>query len=131
MPLRIQQKLTSFISSSTAEERDIGNLEAKVYETNNTLIEGSTRRYRVAAGATDVAIDLAGLASIQYMVVRTSAAITLKLNGTDSILIGILPGFTSGYLHLTAPSGGITSLTVSNAGAEAASVQIQLAGEEA
>lgn len=131
MPLRVQNKLVSFISSTTAEERDIGNIEPRSFEISDTLNEGSTRRYRVADGATNQTIDLAGLTSAQYILIKSSRAVTIRINATDSIPIGIIDGFSYGYLLLSAGDGSVTSMDVSNSSGGTAQVLVQLAGEAA
>jgi hypothetical protein len=131
MPLRLQNKIISFISSTTAEERDIGNLEPRTYEISDALNEGSTRKYRVADGVANQTIDLAGLASAQYVLIKANRQITVRLNATDSIPLGIIEGFSYGYLLLTAPDGGITAMDVSNASGGTAQVLVQLVGEAA
>ena len=131
MPLRLQNKIISFISSTTAEERDIGNLEPRTFEISDALNEGSTRKYRVADGVVNQVIDLAGLASAQYVLIKSSRAVVIRLNGSDSIPMGIIDGFSYAYLVLSASEGDITSMDVSNSSGGTAQVLVQLAGEAA
>jgi hypothetical protein len=129
MGLRLQQKFISFISSTTAEEKDIGNIEPRSFEVSDALNEGSTRRYRVADGVANQVIDLAGLTAAQYLFFRTNREVTIQINGTDSIPLGIIDGFAFGYFILTAPSAGITALDVSNSSGGNAQLLVQLVGE--
>lgn len=129
MPLRLQSRIHSLISSSTAEERDIGNIAPRSFEISDALSEGSTRKYRVADGTSNQDVDLAGLLSAQYIVVRTTRAVSVRLNGTSTIPVGLVDSFQYGYLMLTAPEGGVTSMDVSNSSGGTAEVLVQLVGE--
>ena len=123
---RIKVSATVEMSSSQAGYKDIGNFSWG--ETNDQLVEANARKYRIADGVVDQAVDLAGVETCRMLAVRTDKTLLLKLNGTEEVVVKPLPGASYGYLFL---STEITSLTVSNDGlsGETATVIIGTAGD--
>lgn len=124
--MQLKLQILSTLSSTSAGEKDLGNIPLTT-ESSSIMNEGSSRLYRVLTGVSNQAIDLAGLAGVNYIVVKTDQAITLRLNGANSIPIAIPTGFAFGWLVLS--TTGITALDITNASGETAKVIIQLGGD--
>jgi len=124
--MRIKFKLESYISSTSAGDKDLGNAEWG-YETTDAILEGSTRTYRIADDTENQTVDMSGLSEVNYMVLRTDKEITLRINGTESVTVSVPDDLDFGYMLLT--TDGITELDVSNSSGQTATVIIQLCGE--
>ena len=91
--------------------------------------EGGTWRQKIVAGATDVAVDLNGLANGRVLAIKSNQQITFKKNNAGGEPWTIRPlgtGALDGVFYAT--TDGITSLYFSNAGSLDAEVTISLAG---
>ncbi len=124
--MRLKLELKSYLSSTSAGEKDLGNVE-RGPETTDAMNEGSTRKYRVADGTTNQAIDLGGLAEAKFLLVQTDREVTIRSNGVNEVVVAPPDDFDFGYMLVT--TSDITSLDVSNSSGGTAAVIVQLAGD--
>jgi len=135
MPVRVRYKVEVAISSSTAEERDLGNGKFEVVV--DSLNEGGSWKTVVAGGASNQQIQLPNVASAQFLAIRTSpknpndpaVALTFTKNSPtgEAIVVAPLSGSKEGYFLFTTST--LTSLYCSNAGSTATAVQIYVGGD--
>jgi hypothetical protein len=121
--IRARYKLEIGISSTSAEDRDLGNHLWEVIADSPT--EGGSRRTKLPAGSVDVELSMADIAVARFLAIRTEAvdpnqdpvAITIKRNtvGNEAIEIAPVPDTKEGYLLLTT-STGLTAIFASNPG---------------
>jgi hypothetical protein len=127
----VQHKLQIFsiMSTGTDGSGDLGKLQTPgtSFEVTTAIQEGGTRTYRVINGATNQAMDLAGLASVEFIALKTDKEITIRLNGSESITVKPPTDFSYGYLAVSTES--VTSIDVSNSSGDTAVVQVQLGGD--
>ena len=131
--MRTKLQLQSFLSSTTAGENDLAQAEWG-YETSDAFEEGSTRRYRLAAGADETVLDLAGLADVRFVMLRTDKEITLTIitpgdpDPLENVVkVSVPTGFSFGYFLLC--TQGVVGLWGSNAGSDTATLTLLLAGD--
>ena len=99
---------------------------------SDVLDDGGTFRRQLAAGATDVLIDITalyGLAACRVLAIKTSQTITWKANSSGNTPLSIKPigfGALDGVMYIT--TDGITSLYLSNPGSLVAEVTVSIAG---
>lgn len=119
--VRLRYDVEVGISSSTAEQKDLGNPKYEVY--TDDFDESSSARVVLAAAASDVAIPLGVISDGAFLMVRTAVKnpsqlagnVTAKLNGTGTDAITIAPyNSKEGLFMLT--TTGLTSLHLSNPG---------------
>lgn len=135
MPVRVRYKLESSISSTTAEEKDLGNGKFEIL--TDALGEGGVRKTLLVAAATDVALDIGNVAAINYILIRTNpkdptdtpAAVELKKSGTGGEVISIEPLGTSKEGHFLLSTSGVTSLHASNPGSVDMEVTLFVCGD--
>jgi hypothetical protein len=134
MSVRARFKAEVGISSTTAEEKDLGNLSHEVQ--TDDLGEGATQKVVVPAGAAGQVIPCPSIASAKFLYVRTSpktetdtpTQLDFALNGGAEVLPVTPLGTTKvGFLAVTHP--GITSLTVNNGGTVDMVVIVSMAGD--
>lgn len=136
MTVRARYQLEVGISSTTAEDRDLGN---HLWETvTDTQADGGSRRTTLAAGATDVELSMCEVGVARVVALRTVAVdpnqtpeeITVKRNtvGNEAIEVGPPTGSKEGYLLLTSQTG-ITALFASNPGTVDMYVTVVAAGD--
>ena len=135
MTVRVRYRIEASVSSTTAEERDLGNV---VYEVvNDTMGEGGVRKTTLAPAASDVSLALADVASARFVVVRTNTVdatatlgiIEVKKNtvGNEIHEIVPLPGATEA--HMVWATQDITALFASNPGTVAVEITVMSAGD--
>jgi hypothetical protein len=118
---RIRYSIQASVSSTSAEEKDLGNVSYEVV--NDDPGEGGVRKTLLAAGATDVSVMMTEISAARFILIKTSAhdptdtlgAITIKKNaiGGEAITVEPLPGATEAHLLLS--TSGITDLFATNA----------------
>jgi hypothetical protein len=117
MSVRLRYKLTAAVSSTTAEENDLGNAKFEVVTDSNN--EGGIWKTTVAAGATDT-IELDNITTAKFLMLRftptdptqTMTQVSVTLNGTATLPVYPAPNSKEAVLVVT--SSGITSLSVAN-----------------
>lgn len=134
MSIRIRYAVIGAGSSTTAEEKDLGNSKWEIV--SDGLTKGGTWVTTLAAGATDVQLQIDNLSSINLLVIRSMAndpndtpvGITVKRNnnGGEAIPIAPLSGTEEGHLVLS--TTGLTALYASNPGTIVMKLTIFAAG---
>lgn len=130
--MRLKSRVSLSLSSTTAEEEDIANIKPSVYEISDALGEGSTRTYKVANGASSESVDLAGLAAVNFVYVRSNKAVTFHVTdagGTADVDMAIPDG--NSYAHFMLNTTLVTGLAISNSSGAIARVMVVLAGDPA
>lgn len=137
MATRTRYRIAVGISSNPEnEEKDLGNTVGEVV--SDTLSDGGTWQSVLAAGATDVLVQLTQLSTARFLVVRafsndpniTPVAITLKKNaiGGEAWTVAPLPSTKEAYF--LASTDGVTALYLTNpSGTVAMRVIIAMAGD--
>jgi len=135
MPVRVRYRLDASVSSSTAEDRDLGNKRYEVV--SDGLGEGGTWKTRLVAATVDLEVVLPDVADAKLLVVATNAldpnqtagTVSLKRNSNTAEEIDIVPlsGTRTGHLLLT--TTGITSIYLSNPGTVVMEVILVVAGD--
>lgn len=135
MAVRLRFSVTTAISSTTAEEKDLGYSQFEVV--SDAQGEGGNWKTTLVAGATDVAIQLGNVSSVAFLAIRTNVknpldtptAITVKKNSAtgEPITVEPLPDTKEGHMLLT--TSGITALYLSNPGTVDMEVTIAAAGD--
>jgi hypothetical protein len=130
MSVRVRYGLKVQVSSTSSEDKDLGNLSFEVV--TDSLGEGGTRKFTLAGGATDVAIDLGNVSSAKLILVRTAPKdpnetlpeVRLRLNSVVGEEISVSPIASSvKEAHGLLSSTGITALYATNS---SASVEVEL-----
>jgi len=135
MPVRFRQGAQIGVSSTNAEEKDLGNLSWEVV--TDALGEGGSWKTLVAAAETDLEIRLDNLAAAKFLALRTVAkdptqdpvALAFKKDGVGGEVFTVEPlsGTKEGHFMITTSS--ITALYVTNAGTVDMEVTIVVAGD--
>lgn len=127
MTVRLRYKMYAAVSSSSAEENDLGNAKFEVVTDANN--EGGIWKTTIAAGATET-IDLDNITTAKFLMLRFTpndptqlmTAVSVTLNGTAVLPVYPTPDAKEALLVLT--SSGITSLTVANTDPSAVKLDI-------
>jgi len=135
MAVRLTFKAEFSISSTMADEKDLGNGEYQVR--TDSMNEGGTWRTRVADGATDQQINLDNIADAKWLYLRITPVVETDPSPTLSIkldAVGNTPiSLTSptdkkeGMMMLT--TTGLSALYVSNASGYAVDLTVSVAGD--
>ena len=135
MSVRTRYRVEASVSSTTAEEKDLGNL--KMEQACDSQADGGSRKNVIVAAATDVDVTPRQLATTRMLVIRTAAknpndtpaTINLKKNSALGEVWAIVPlsGTREGYFVTTTDS--VTALYVSNPGAVDMEVTVMAAGD--
>ena len=128
MSVRIKFDIDFSLSETSAGSKELG-LAPPWSGISDALDDGGTFRRRIAANATDVVIDLNGLTTGRFLAIKTNKTISIKKNsagGEPWTIRAIGTGATDGVWFCT--TDGVTSLYVTNAGAEIAEVTFSFAG---
>lgn len=135
MTVRARYRIEASVSSTTAEEKDLGNL--KMEQACDSQADGGSRKNVVVALASDVDITPRQLTTTRMLLIRTAAknpndtpaTINLKKNSTLGEEWAIVPlsGTREGYFVTTTDS--VTALYVSNPGSVDMEVTVMAAGD--
>lgn len=135
MSVRLRYSIIASVSSTSAEEKDLGNVSYEVV--NDDSGEGGVRKTLLAAGVTDVSVMLTEISAARFVLIKTNAhdptetlgAITVKKNvvGGEPITIEPLPGAKSA--HFLMATTGITDLFASNAGTVDVDIIVMAVGD--
>ncbi len=124
--MRLKLKLISSLSSTSAEEKDVFNVDPGVnHEVSDEIDAGGARKLRLTSGVEDQALDLGDLEVVSFIYIRTTREITLNLNDGTYFTIRPIDGFTYGHFLLTPTE--VTSISVSNASGYTAEIWFYLA----
>lgn len=135
MAVRVRYKIEVGVSSTTAEDKDLGNHNFLVIADGPA--DGGSRKVTLAAGATDVLVSMNEITTAKFILVRTNAlnandtpgTIELKKNLVGGEVIEIVPmtGTFGGHFLLSTDS--VTALYMSNPGTVAMEVTVVIAGD--
>jgi hypothetical protein len=135
MAVRVRYKLEQAVSSTSAEERDLGNNKFEVVCDSQN--EGGVWKTVVPAGAVDQPIPLQNVSVARYLALRTTAkdptlspvALNFRLNSItgEQIAVAPLPSTKEGLLVMSIAS--LTALYVSNPGAVDMDVIVGVVGD--
>ena len=135
MAVRLRFSVATSISSTTAEEKDLGQSSFEVV--SDAQGEGGNWKLTLPAGSADVQLQLGNISSLAFLAIRTNAknplddpaAITLKKDSAsgEPITIAPLPDTKEGHLLLT--TTGITALYLSNSGTVDMEVTVAASGD--
>lgn len=120
MAIRVRYSISAAVSSTTAEERDLGNLKMEVVTDVET--KGGAWKTVLPASTTNLELKIDNLAQIHLLFIRTTSSdpnvapvsITLKRNSTGAEAIEIKPLGDAKEGHLLLTTNGLTSLYASN-----------------
>lgn len=136
MAVRVRYAVAAAISSTTAEERDLGNTKWEIV--NDTKTKGGTWKSTLLAGAVQVQLQLDNVSTIQLLVIRTNAkdpnqipnGITIQRNNTSAepILIQPLAAVTCAEGTLVLSTDSLTSIYASNPGTVDMEITVIVAG---
>jgi hypothetical protein len=132
--MRFRYALTVAISSTSAEERDLGNNQAEVVV--DTIAEGGTQEFTVPASTTNAPVQHPQLAAGKFVYLRTRAVdpnatpveITVKKNSTSGEAWNITP-LDGKEGHFLISTSGLTALYLSNPGLVAMKVTVAACGD--
>lgn len=135
MAVRVRYKTEVVVSSTSAEERDLGQPQA--YVVSDTLGEGGSWKTTLPAGAVDQPLIMPNIASIRALWVRTNSKDpTVPLTGIlvrrnlitgEQQPIEPLPGAREGQWFMT--TNNLNALFASNPGIGDIEVTISVAGD--
>ena len=135
MSVRLRYKIEASVSSTSAEERDLGNVSYEVVDDDSG--EGGVRKTLLAAGATDVSVMMNEISDARFVLIRTNAhdptetlgAIDIKKNaiGGEPITIEPLPGATEAHMLLV--TSGVTDLFATNSGTVDTEITVMAVGD--
>jgi hypothetical protein len=135
MPVRVRLRIDAAISSTSVEEKDLGNKHYEIVADSQN--EGGTWKTRVPAGAVDLNVTLRDVTTGRLLVAATNTvdpnaspgSITLKRNNIAAEAIEIAPmsGTKQGLLALT--TNGLTAVFVSNPGTVDMEITFSVAGD--
>lgn len=122
MAVRVRYKITTFVSSTTAEEKDLGN---QTWETvTDTQGEGGSWKTTLLPGDTNIQLRLGNLAIARLLIIRITSkdptllpnAIDFRKQSTGGEVITCLPIGDSKEGHLVLSTDSITALYATNGG---------------
>lgn len=135
MSVRLRYKIECAISSTSSEERDLGNVKVEVV--SDAQGEGGTRKFNLAGGDTDIPICLGNVSNAKFLFIRTLPAnqndpcseVRIRLNNIlgEQLLISPVAPSKEGYLLITAT--GVTAVYASNMGTTAMALTVSVAGD--
>jgi len=135
MTIRLRYKLELGVSTSSAEDKDLGNHYWEAV--TDALGDGGSRKTKLAASASDVALTMGEVADAKFIAIKTNAVDANDTPGTINItkddpageVIAIVPMSTTkqGFLGMT--TTGITALYASNPGTVDMEVTVIVAGD--
>jgi len=122
MPIRLRYNMDIGISSSSLEQKDLGN--ARFEAVTDGFGEGGTRKFTLAASATDVPLDLGNVATARFIAISTNAKdptmdpveITVVTNVITDKPMPVTPMDNTKQGHLMMSTSGLTALWATNPG---------------
>jgi len=130
MAIRVKFEVSLQLSENSQGQKELGKT-APWCGTNDLQDNGGTWRQRLAAGDTDILVDLNGLANGRMIAIKSSQEISIKKNANTGEAWTIRPlgtGATDGIFVIT--TDGVTSLYLTNAGGLDSDVTFSIAGVE-
>jgi hypothetical protein len=135
MAVRVTWEVLFSISSTTADEKDLGNFQQKVRTDANE--EGGAWKTIVASAAVDELIQLDNIATARFLVLKINnkgendpaPEITVKFNNIANTPLTIKPPADKKIGMLVVTTDNLTALYVSNAGSYDAELTVAVAGD--
>jgi len=135
VPIRIRYKIEAIVSSTTAEDKDLGNQKYEVV--TDDLGEGGARKTFLPSAASDVSLDLGNVADAKLIILRTNARdpteapseIRIKINGTGNEERPIVPLSGTSEGHYVTSTTGVTAIFASNPGTVDMEITLVVAGD--
>jgi hypothetical protein len=135
MPVRVNLDITLAVSSTSATERDLGNIRTSIL--TDAWGEGGSRKLTIAGSTTDLQVSLCDLADAQFLFLKTrpkgendpAQTITIKLNSAAGEARTIEPfgDKKEGYYLIT--TSGLTDIYVTNSGSIDVELTLVAAGD--
>ena len=135
MPVRVNLDVQISVSSTSAAEKDLGNIKTSIL--TDTWGEGGSRKLTIAGGTTDLLVSLCDLADAKLLYLKTrpkgendpAQSIIIKLNvvGADPIDIDPFGDKKEGYFLVT--TNGLTDIYVTNSGSVDVELTLVAAGD--
>lgn len=134
MSVRLRYKIDVAVSSTEAEDRDLGNGSYEVV--NDYEGEGGSWKTNLASGVTDEQIVLPNIADAKFLMVRITpkdpnadpAQVDLKLNDVGNTAIPVVARANKEG-HFLLSTTGLTALYASNGGSVDMSLTVFAAGD--
>lgn len=122
MAVRVRYKITTFVSSTTAEDKDLANQSWEIV--TDTQGEGGSWKSTLQPGDTNIPILLGNLAIARVLIIRTTAvdptqtptAIVFRRETTSGEAITVLPLGDAKEGHLLLSTDSLTALFATNSG---------------
>ena len=135
MTVRVRYGLSGAISSSTAENKDLGNGVFEVID--DTQGEGGSRKITLPASATDVSIGMCDIADAKFFMLRATPKdpnddcheVKIRFNLITADEISIKPLGTGKEAYILLTTTGVTALFATNTGATDMSLTLFIAGD--
>jgi len=123
MSVRVRYIVSISVSSSSAEDKDIGNTQWQIVTDQEA--KGGAWKTTLVAGATNVQLQIDNISTIQFLAIRTNTTspndaptqIQIRKNSTAGEVIEILPLGDAVEGHLLLSTDGVTAIYASNPGA--------------
>lgn len=121
MSVRVRYSVMCAISSTPAEERDLGNVNWQIL--TDMEMKGGTWKTVVPTGSSGLQLQIDNISTIQLLIIRTVAnnqnqapgPITLNLNSPSGPQLLIQPLGDAQEGHLVLSTDGVTAVYASNA----------------
>jgi hypothetical protein len=134
MTIRIRFRQGVAVSSSIAEEKDLGNSESQIVV--DTLGEGGAMRFTIPASAVDLNVQHPQVATAKYLYLRAVSKdpanppveLMVKRNGSGNTAWPLTP-VDGKEAVMQVSTSGLTSLLVSNPGSVAMDLTVAMAGD--
>ncbi len=134
MAVRVRYNITAAVSSTIAEERDLGNVNWSVV--TDVEAKGGTWKTTLPSGTADLLLQIDNVATIQMLLIRTTPTdpttlpngVSFKRNSSVAESILILPLGDSKEGHFLISTDSLTSIYISNAGPVSMDVVLTVAG---
>jgi hypothetical protein len=135
MPVRLTYATEFSISSTTADEKDLGNGNFKVI--TDDFGEGGTWKTLVSAGASDLQIVLDNVATARFLLLKSNPklendpaqSLDVKFNSVGNTPVPLKAPDSKKIAIMLLCTDGLTALYVSNAGSVDVELTVSVAGD--
>lgn len=135
MAVRVRYKITAFVSSTTAEDKDLANQAWEVM--TDTQGEGGSWKSTLMPGDTDIPIMLGNLAIAKVLIIRTTAKdptqvpvpLTFKRETITGEAFVVQPLGDAKEGHWLMSTSSLTALFATNAGTVPMEITVIAAGD--
>lgn len=136
MAVRIRQQIIAAVSSSTSEDKDLGNINFQIVTDGHT--SGGCWKTKLSASATNVLLQIDNLATIRYVLIRGRTidptqvlpTITLKRNSTggEALPMAPLTSVKESYFMMTTDTS-LTGIYATNTGSVDCELTVMAVGD--